>query len=84
MGNGQKDRTTDDMVNWAKNAVTLGETLPEIPDFALDMHTRRGQEMGRDYRWFVEEASKVSPEIAGRDERYRQWIVAALDAGKLK
>ena len=57
MSGGQKDRTTDDMVNWAKNAVALGETLPEIPDFALDMHTRRGQEMGRDYRWFVDAAS---------------------------
>lgn len=84
LAGGQKDRTTDDMVNWAKNAVALGEILPEIPDFALDMHTRRGQEMGRDYRWFVEEASKVSPEMAGRDERYREWIVAAIDAGKLK
>jgi replication-associated recombination protein RarA len=84
MASGQKDRTTDDMVNWAKNAVALGETLPQIPDFALDMHTRRGQEMGRDYRWFVDEASKVSPEIADKDERYRQWIIAALDAGKLK
>jgi replication-associated recombination protein RarA len=84
LASGPKDRTTDDMVNWAKNAVALGETLPEIPDFALDMHTRRGQELGRDYRWFVEEASKVAPEIEGRDERYRQWIVDALNAGKLK
>ena len=48
------------------------------------MHTRRGQELGRDYRWFVEEASKVAPQIEGRDERYRQWIVEALNAGKLK
>ena len=84
LASGPKDRTTDDMVNWAKNAVALGETLPEIPDFALDMHTRRGQELGRDYRWFVEEASRVAPEIEGRDERYRQWIVDALNAGKLK
>ena len=84
LATGPKDRTTDDMVNWAKNAVALGETLPEIPDFALDMHTRRGQELGRDYRWFVEEASRVAPEIEGRDERYRQWIVDALNAGKLK
>lgn len=84
MSASQKDRTTDDMVNWAKNAVALGETLPQIPDFALDMHTRRGQEMGRDYRWFVDEASRVHPEISDKDDRYRQWIIAALDAGKLK
>jgi replication-associated recombination protein RarA len=83
LAGGQKDRTTDDMVNWARNAVALGERRAEIPDFALDMHTRRGAEMGRDYRWFVDEASKVSPQIADRDETYRNWIIAALEAGKL-
>jgi replication-associated recombination protein RarA len=83
LAGGQKDRTTDDMVNWAKTSVALGERRPEIPDFALDMHTRRGAQMGRDYRWFVEEASKVSPQIANRDETYRNWIIEALKAGKL-
>jgi replication-associated recombination protein RarA len=78
-----KDRTSDDMANWAKQSVTLGEALPEIPDFALDMHTRRGQEMGRDYRYFIEEASRVAPQIEDREEKYRNWILAALDAGKL-
>jgi replication-associated recombination protein RarA len=83
LATGKKDRTTDDMVNWAKHSISLGESLPEVPDFALDMHTRRGEEMGRDYRYFLEEASKVAPEMEGRDEKYRDWILAALDAGKL-
>ncbi|MGO4841929.1 AAA family ATPase, partial [Rhizobiaceae sp. 2RAB30] len=63
-----KDRTSDDLVNWAKHSVALGERLPEIIDVALDMHTRRGQEMGRDYRFFMEEASRVVPEIADKDQ----------------
>jgi len=83
LASGQKDRTTDDMVNWAKHSVAFGERTAEIPDFALDMHTRRGAEMGRDYRWFIEEASKVSPQIEGRDETYRNWIIEALKTGKL-
>ena len=83
MAAGAKDRTTDEMASWAKQSVGLGERLPEIPDFALDMHTRRGKEMGRDYRWFVEEASRVNPEIADRDQTYRRWIIEALDKGKL-
>ena len=83
MASGPKDRTTDDMVNWARHSIGLGERLPEIPDFALDMHTRRGAEMGRDYRWFMDVASEVRPEIADRDQTYRNWILAALDAGKL-
>ena len=84
IGSGPKDRTTDDMVNWAKQSVALGERLPEIPDVALDMHTRRGQEMGRDYRFFMEEASKVAPEVAGKEQKYREWILAALKDGRLK
>lgn len=79
----RKDRTSDDMANWAKYSVSLGESLPEIPDFALDMHTRRGAEMGRDYRYFLEVASRVDPEIEGREEKYRQWIIKAIDEGKL-
>ena len=78
-----KDRTSDDMVNWARQSMALGERLPEIPDIALDMHTRRGQEMGRDYRFFIEEASRVTPEINDRDQRYRDWILHALDEGRL-
>jgi len=83
MASGPKDRTTDEMASWARQSINLGERLPEIPDFALDMHTRRGAEMGRDYRWFIEEASKVSPQIEGRDETYRNWIIEALKTGKL-
>lgn len=84
LATGHKDRTTDDMVNWAKQGMALGELRPEIPDFALDMHTRRGAEMGRDYRWFMDVASKVSPEMSGGDKKYREWIIKALDEGKLR
>lgn len=83
MASGRKDRTTDDMVNWAKHSMAQGERVPEIPDFAIDMHTRRGEELGRDYLYFMEEASKVSPQIENSDQTYRDWILAALKAGKL-
>lgn len=79
----EKDRTSDDMVNWAKQSVALGEQRPDIPDIALDMHTRRGQEMGRDYRFFMEQASQVTPEMPEKDQRYRDWILKALDEGRL-
>ena len=78
-----KDRTSDDMVNWAKQIMALGERLPEIPDVALDMHTGRGQQMGRDYRFFMEEASRVTPEINDKDQTYRDWIIKALDEGRI-
>lgn len=79
----EKDRTSDDLVAWAKQSVALGERRPEIPDVALDMHTRRGQEMSRDYRFFMEEASQVQPESDKRDRTWRDWIMDALDRDKL-
>jgi replication-associated recombination protein RarA len=79
-----KDRTSDDMVNWAIRGTQLGDLRPEIIDVARDMHTLSGQKLGRDYRFFMEEASRVVPEIKDKDQRYRDWIIAALDAGKLE
>ena len=36
--------------------------VPEIPDYALDKHTTRGAEMGRDSFHFLNEASMVIPQ----------------------
>lgn len=35
---------------------------PEIPDIALDKHTKRGRAMGRDSFHFLNEASQVFPQ----------------------
>ncbi|PPE79169.1 AAA family ATPase [Kaistia algarum] len=78
-----KERTSDDMVNWAMRGTQLGELMPEIIDVALDMHTRRGQEMGRDYAFFMNEASKVVPASNAADPKYREWILTALNDGRL-
>ncbi len=78
-----KERSSDDMVNWAMRGTALGELTPEIIDPALDMHTLKGQQMGRDYLYFMQEASKVSPESNEREPKYREWILAALADGRL-
>ena len=39
--------------------------------------------IGRDYRYFMEVASQVAPESPTKETKYREWILAALDAGKL-
>jgi replication-associated recombination protein RarA len=36
---------------------------PEIPDYALDVHTRRGKIMGRNHKYFLEHGRKVNNEI---------------------
>jgi len=75
-----KDRSSDEMLNWLQQAVEGGRALPEIPDYALDMHTARGQAMGRGLRHFLEEGAKVEPELADRDSTYRRRLLALLDS----
>lgn len=79
----QKDRSSDEMVNWMMAAVANGSAQPVIPEYALDMHTAEGQKQGRGRRHFFEEASKTEPEMEGRDKTYLQRILAMLDAGEL-
>ncbi|RZU76025.1 hypothetical protein EV384_4621 [Micromonospora kangleipakensis] len=78
-----KDRTSDELANWAAGVVQNGQRLPRIPDHALDMHTRRGQEMGRDLLHFLETGAYVNNEVRDRDMRYRDWLLAAAKAGRI-
>ncbi len=80
----QKDRSSDEMVNWVMHAVASGEARPTIPDYALDMHTAEGQAKGRGTRHFFEEGAKLAPELPGRDLTYRQRIMGMLDRGEIK
>lgn len=75
----QKDRSTDEMLNWVKHSIETGALLPSVPDYALDMHTARGQEMGRGLRHFWEEGAIVQPELPGRESTYRLRILEVID-----
>jgi replication-associated recombination protein RarA len=79
----KKDRSSDEMVNWIIAAVGDGNTLPTIPEYALDMHTAEGQKKGRGRRHFFEEASRTEPELEGRDKTYLERIMNMLDSGEL-
>jgi replication-associated recombination protein RarA len=75
----KKDRSSDEMLNWIKTAVEKEGLRPQIPDYALDMHTRRGAEMGRGFQHFLQEGSRVSPELPGRDTSYREKLLALME-----
>ena len=53
----EKDRSSDLLKNICMKSFAMGK-LPEIPDYALDKHTQRGQAMGRDSFHFLNEASR--------------------------
>jgi replication-associated recombination protein RarA len=79
-----KDRTTDEMTNWTMLVTNIRGERPEIPDVAYDMHTKRGQEMGRGLEHFFKEGALVENERAGRDTTYRERLLKAIEAGELK
>jgi replication-associated recombination protein RarA len=74
----EKERGSDELLGWLRHVVEQEGRRPDIPDYAIDMHTRRGQEMGRDYEHFLLEASKVQPEMPGRDTTYLDRLKALL------
>jgi len=80
----QKDRSSDEMINWINHSSQSDKLLPVIPEYALDMHTAEGKKKGRGRRHFFEEASRIIPELEGRDLTYRNRIVNMLDSGELK
>ena len=73
----QKDRSSDELLNWMTRAVERG-TRPEIPDYALDMHTRRGQQMGRDFTHFLNVGSQVAPRLPESDSHWRELLLTLL------
>ena len=74
----KKDRSSDEMINWLSRLVEGGQGLPEIPDYAIDMHTARGQKMGRGVRHFIETGAQLSPELTNRNLDYRERLLALI------
>ena len=66
----KKERSTDHIKNIIMRENAKGE-IPEIPDYAYDMHTNKGRfELGRDVFYFMDEASKVIPLADDYDDTY--------------
>ena len=66
----QKERSTDHIKNIIMKEFDAGY-VPEIPDYAIDMHTIQGRARGRDVFYFLDEASKVQPLWEKYDDSYR-------------
>lgn len=72
----EKNRECDHLKN-VEHSLTKHGWKPEIPDYAIDAHTRRGREIytdkrERDLLWFTE-WSLVHPEVGPFDARLWHW-----------
>jgi len=52
----------------------FGEELPPIPEYAIDMHTSKGVERGRDFEYFYSEGTKINPDAGSK---YREEALVA-------
>lgn len=81
----KKERSSDNLKNVIMRENERG-IIPEIPDFAIDMHTIKGRERGRDVFYFLDEASKGMPLWEEYDDSYRQeyykWCQRELEEEK--
>lgn len=75
-----KCRINDDWVATVGLANLLDGKTPDIPDWALDMHTVAGKRLGRGIDHFIEEGTKLKP----LPKRKNKWVETSTDYRKRK
>lgn len=65
----KKSRLIDHLKIWALKS----GFRPEVPDYALDVHTRRGKIKGRGLKFFLSEGRKVINELIFNDENSKEY-----------
>lgn len=75
----KKDRTTMELVFWAKTVTERGERQVEVQDFHVDHHTRRGVQMGRDSRfWWESGGFRLENQVDPAGSPWSDYVRAAL------
>lgn len=66
----KKSRVVDN----AKMFALKSDYAPDVPDYALDTHTRRGKKMGRGLDFFLEHGSKLANVNKSIDDPYEPFF----------
>jgi replication-associated recombination protein RarA len=77
-----KDRSSDEHANITMHMINTTDKPFEIPEYALDVHTRRGRLAGRDAAHFWSSGSHVENERPGRDHALLERIRALVAGGE--
>jgi len=71
----KKDRTSGEHADLVAAKVKSGELAVTVPDYALCVHTRAGQEMGRGLTHWWENGAQVRNELPTADHSYRDELI---------
>ena len=72
----KKDRTSSEHADLVATKVESGDLVASVPDHALCVHTRAGQEMGRGLTHWWENGARVDDESETADHSYRDELIA--------
>jgi hypothetical protein len=71
-----KDRTSSEHADYVRTMVEAGKLVVIVPDHALCVHTRAGQEMGRGLLQWWENGAQVRDELPSADHAYRDALIS--------
>ena len=69
-----KDNMSMELAGWTRAVVERGERKPVVEDYMVDVHTRRGAEMGRDVAHWWNEGAQLRNRIAGYDPKWGEYL----------
>jgi replication-associated recombination protein RarA len=69
-----KDSTSMELAGWTRAVVERGERKAVVEDDMLDMHTRRGVEMGRDLAHWWNRGARLHNRIPGYDPKWGDYL----------
>ena len=75
LASARKDRTSSEHADLVATQVERGELVVSVPDYALCVHTRAGQEMGRGLTQWWENGALVNNELETADHSYRNELI---------
>jgi replication-associated recombination protein RarA len=78
----KKSRVVDN----AKMFGLKSDYRPDVPDYALDTHTRRGKRMGRGLQFFIDHGSKLNnvADIEDHHQEFFNQFLRDVDAKKIQ
>ena len=76
----KKDRTSAEHTDLVVQKVESGATAVSVPDYALCVHTKAGQEMGRDVLQWWRNGAVVKNELESADHSYRDQLIDICQA----
>ena len=69
-----KDNTSMELAGWTRAVVERGERKPVVEDFMIDMHTRRGAQLGRDLAHWWNEGARLRNRIPGYNPKWGDYL----------